>query len=303
MRPNARRLGAAVLALIFGAVGVITLVRYVQTAEDRALAGQQLVDVVVVTEPVAAGTSADQLAPLVEIRQVAASSRAPGAVTDLGSLDGLYTSVDLVPGEQLLAARFEDESARRVVGTEVEIPAGLIEVTIQVVATRAVGGQVIPGDELAVVAFFDDITPNDGSLDPASGILLRRALITNIQSSTPESLSTEEASQRRQTPATDFLVTLAVEPTETERLVFANEYGRIWLAREGDGPALDSGDLVLLDTVFEGGLGDALASRRTEDLAATDDGESQGEDTTAGEADTESTVEESTEATAEEDES
>ncbi len=272
MRPNAKRLGAAVLAVLLGAIGVITLVRYVQTAEDRALAGQQLVDVVVVTEPVNAGTRSDDLGLITEVRQVPASSRTPGAITDLAEVDDMITSVDLVPGEQLLAARFLDGDTRLVAGGEVQIEPGLIEVTVQVNPSRAVGGQIVPGERVAVMTYVSDINPDDGSTDPAAGVLLRQALVTNIQSAAPETLTSEENDRNRQTPVSDFLVTLAVEPTQAESLIFADEFGVVWLAREGEGPSISSGDLIQLETLFEAGLSEALA----ETLAASAE-ESNGE--------------------------
>ncbi len=267
MRPNASRLGAAALAVLLGAIGVITLVRYVQTAEDRALAGQQLVDVVVVTEPAQAGSTTDELALISEVRQVPASSRTPGAITDLAEVGEMITSVDLVPGEQLLAARFVDGETRLVAGGDVQIEPGLIEVTVQVNPSRAVGGQIVPGERVAVVGYISDISPDDTSTDPASGVLLRQSLVTNIQSATPETLTNQENDRNRQTPGSDFLVTLAVEPSQAERLVFADEFGTVWLAREGEGPAVASGELVVIDTLFEGGLSDALAAT----LAAADE--------------------------------
>jgi pilus assembly protein CpaB len=284
-------LGAAVLALILGAVGVITLVRYVQTAEDRALAGQQLVDVVVVTEPIEAGTPVDELAFSVESRQVPAASRTPGAITDLDGLEGLVASVDLVPGEQLLATRFEDGSIRRVAGGDVTIPPGLVEVTIQVKPTRAVGGQVVPGERVVVIATLREIGQVDNpeidvpATGPVTGVLLRQALVTNVQAATPEALSSEETDRSRQAPAVDLLVTLALEPAHAERLVFATENGSLWLAREGEGPAIASGPLMSNETVFDGALIDALTTGDPEDLAAADDTETDGATEAATEED------------------
>jgi len=248
------------MALVIGTVGVFTLVRYVRTAEDRALAGQQLVDVVVATQPVEAGTRTDELALSTEIRRVPASSRTPGAITDLAQVGDMITSVDLVPGEQLLAARFLDGETRLVAGGEVQVEAGLVEVTVQINPSRAVGGQIVPGERVAVVAYVGDIDLSDDTVDPASGVLIRQALVTNVQSAAPETLTSEENDRNRQTPGSDFLVTLAVDPTEAERVVFADEYGIVWLAREGDEPTAESGELVQVENLFDGALSDALTS-------------------------------------------
>jgi pilus assembly protein CpaB len=228
------------------------------------LAGQQLVNVVVVTEPVDAGTPADDLALAVENRQIPAASRTPGALTDLTSVEGLVASVDLVPGEQLLAARFEDDSIRRVAGGDITIPSGLVEVTIRVEPTRAIGGQIVPGERVMVVATLTGLGDvSDTELEvpesgPVTGSLLREALVANIQSAAPDDLSSDEADRSRAAPAVDFLVTLALAPADVERLVFASEEGLLWLAREGEGPAAESGSLTSYDTVFAAAVDEAL---------------------------------------------
>ncbi len=138
---------------------------------------------------------------------------------------------------------------------------------MQINPSRAVGGQILPGERVAVVSYVGDVNLSDDTVDPASGLLLRQALVTNVQSAAPETLTSEENDRNRQTPVSDLLVTLAVDPTQVERLVFADEFGIIWLAREGEEPAAESGELVGIDNLFEGEFSDAL----TDVLAASDD--------------------------------
>ena len=53
-----RRLIGLVLAILLAAGGTFVLVSYVRGAEDRALAGEQSVEVLVVDRPIAKGTAA-----------------------------------------------------------------------------------------------------------------------------------------------------------------------------------------------------------------------------------------------------
>ena len=48
-------------AIVLVALGTVALVKYVSTAEDRALAGEELVDVLVLSTPVPAGTAASAI--------------------------------------------------------------------------------------------------------------------------------------------------------------------------------------------------------------------------------------------------
>ena len=54
-------------AVAVAALGMLLLVGYVRGAEDRALAGEELVEVLVVEKPIAQGTPADILTPFVRL--------------------------------------------------------------------------------------------------------------------------------------------------------------------------------------------------------------------------------------------
>src|SRR3546814_9471860 len=76
-------------------VGTGVLVLYVQGAEDRALEGEELVRVLTATAPIPAGTSAEQLADLVEEEDVPVKVAPEGVISDLVSVSGLVTAVEL----------------------------------------------------------------------------------------------------------------------------------------------------------------------------------------------------------------
>src|SRR4051812_38139576 len=124
-----RRLLAALAALVLALVGAVVLVAYVRGADARALAGVQTVKVLVVDQPVPAGTPGDQLADLVRADLVPARWAVPGGVTSRGSRAGRGAGVAPQPGEQLLASRFAAPGSRRAAGP-VEVPAGDQEVSV-----------------------------------------------------------------------------------------------------------------------------------------------------------------------------
>jgi pilus assembly protein CpaB len=142
-----------VAALVLAIVGTAALVAYVRSAEDRALAGEELVDVLVVAEPIEAGSAASTLGDRVTVEQVPTKVRVEGAVTDLAELAGLVASVELLPGEQLTSDRFVEPS--QVAGDGVDVPDGMLEVTLSLDPERALGGRLLPGQHVAVLASFD----------------------------------------------------------------------------------------------------------------------------------------------------
>src|SRR3954465_11901213 len=102
-----RRFLAAVAALGLFVVGAVVLLAYVHGADARAFAGAQPVQVLVVDQPIPAGTPGSALTELVRTDTVPAKAAVEGRVTDLGELTGLVATTDLQPGEQLLVARFQ----------------------------------------------------------------------------------------------------------------------------------------------------------------------------------------------------
>lgn len=271
-RSPIRRVLLAALALLLGAGGVFAIVRYVQSSEERALAGQELAEVYVVTRPVEVGTPAAVVVDAVSVERVPVAYRAEGAVTDIDALGALVTNAELVPGEQLLTSRFDPPEARTVAGGATSVPDGLLEVTVEITADRGVGAQIRPGEFVAVVVTFDAFGPTpaiDGAGEPEvvevgvggpvrnaqSHFLLRRVLVTNIQSQTPLLLPEGEEGERSRTPPSGtILVTLALEPGQVEPLVFATEFGKLWLARDPALAPVDSTPVISYDNVFTGDL-------------------------------------------------
>ena len=229
-------------AIVLVALGTVVLVKYVGTAEDRALAGEELVDVLVVNVPVPAGTDAASLQQFVRLESVPVKVRAAGALAGVSDADGMVVAVDLVEGEQLTAARlvsaekFNEVQARvGRGGGSVTVPDGLLEITIPLDPIRTVGGTVRPGDLVGVIASFSGAATGDevAGNGQTSGFLLHKILVTNVQGN-PVADPTRAATAEDRTPIPDgsLLVTLAIDAASAERVVFASSYGDIWLAIE-----------------------------------------------------------------------
>ncbi len=263
-----RRVVGVTAAVILALVGTISLAAYVNTAEQRALAGEELVEVYVVDELIPGGTPAEEVANLVSVEEVPLKVRAAGAIESLASYNGYVAAVDLLPGEQLVGGRFiqRSELTDREVG--IDVPEDMVEVTIELEPERAVGGLLTPGQTVAVLASFAPFessgaaaVPVDGALVPlptsgggdastktpnTTDLLLRKVLVTAVQGARIEN-------ERLTTPPDgSVFVTMAVSPFDVERIVFTAENGNIWLAIERDTvPDTDTAgqtrDSVLID--------------------------------------------------------
>jgi pilus assembly protein CpaB len=216
------------------------------------------VSVLVVTAPVEAGTPAEDLGDAVATEEVPAKVRAEGAIVDLDAVEGMVTTVDLVPGEQLVTERFGEAALRT------GVPAGMHEVTIRLAPERALGGNIKPGDKVAVLASFEpfemETVTFTGKVDPEgpkkspneTHILLHKVQVTNVQvdaTAGTAKADDDDDSTPETAPSGTLLVTLAVDSDAVQRVVFSAEYGTIWLsaepqdAPETDLPIIDRGSV------------------------------------------------------------
>ena len=222
-----RRLLAALAALVLAALGAVVLLAYVRGADDRALAGLQTVDVLVVDRLVPEGTPGEELAELVRTERLPARAAVPGAVTDLDELAGRVATVDLQPGEQLLAARFAAPEDLSVPGT-VAPPEGAAEVSLLLEPQRAVGGRLAAGDTVGVHV----------SLDGQTDVVLSRVLVTQVQGApvaVADGEGTDTASSGSAAPSASLMVTLGLRPEAVQAVVFGMEHGTVWLSLEPEG--------------------------------------------------------------------
>jgi pilus assembly protein CpaB len=279
-----RKLIGIVAALALATGGTFALVAYVQSAKDQAVAGEQLVEVYVVTETIAAHTPVSEIEGSLTTTEVPAKVKADGAVTDLEDLDDdLVTAVELEAGEQLLTSRLVDSNEIE----KADVSPELQELTVALDPERAVGGAIAPGDTVGVLLSFDpfeagdadaaaaaeteaagaetelagaeESTPDAGT-DPGDAPpeatdtgdnqktpnmthhTFHKVLVTAVQFDQSEGeqigIATDEAENDdeeavERAPSNALLVTLAVSSGQAEQIVFAAEFGHIWLTSEG----------------------------------------------------------------------
>lgn len=225
---------AAILAVLLAAVGIGALVVYTKGANERAFAGRETVSVLRVTEKIPAGTKASDIEDKVEQVKLPRAAVPQGVVTDLDELGDKPTAATLVPGEVLVGARFTGSPALKGSGA-LEVPNGLQEVAISIDATRAVGGEIQPGDTVGVLASYEP-----PKADFVSNFVVNKALVLSITGGIPGG----------DTPAGAVVqVRLALASEDVQKVVNAAEFGKVWLSRQNEGAktgraVIDPGDVV-----------------------------------------------------------
>ncbi len=242
---NKKLVGIAA-AVLMAVIGTVVLVAFVQGAEDRALEGETLVEVLVATQQIPAGTPAAQLTEMVETERIPKKIAPPGVIADLVQVSGLVSSVDILPNEPLLAGRFVEADSFQAQRGAVEVPEGLLTVTIAMSQEQFIGGVPVPGDHVAIVVNGergDFLTPTADPLqqalaDPANPlsqtttadqlrytkIILQQALVTNVQGNPlPEQPAVQSATDRVAPASGSLLITLALDGPDVERLLYVRD--------------------------------------------------------------------------------
>jgi pilus assembly protein CpaB len=234
-----RKILGFLAALVLAGIGTAALVVYVESAKDKAVAGEALVDVYVVSETIPKGTPVGDITGSVDVTRVPAKVRVDDAVTDLDGLgDDLVAAVDLQAGEQLLNSRLVSASQL----TRGSVPAGLQELTVSLDPTRAVGGALSVGDTVGVVLSFEpfDLPDTDNQSPNMTHLTFHKVLVTAVQFADGEGPTTsedgdddaDEETEAETAPTNQVLVTLALSSPQVEQVVFAAEFGHIWLTAE-----------------------------------------------------------------------
>ena len=272
-----RRLFGIIAAVVLALAGTLLLVAYVNSAKEKAVKAESQSKVLVVTSKIRQG------APIVEIKKSIALKEVPTRLLVAGALSvlppdtsNLVAGVELHANEQLSSDRLVDSQTL----ARADVPAGLQEITIALSPERAVGSALHAGDTVGVLFSFAPFdSAASGAADPAAPpttgavaaspntthFTLHRILVTGVQFSksdserasaiqgTPSVEQTTEstiAPTVAQAPADQLLVSLAVTAPEAEQLVFASEFGLIWLTSENSSASPDGTRILTLSQAY-----------------------------------------------------
>jgi pilus assembly protein CpaB len=262
-------IGAAVLLAIVGAALVLI---YALRADDRALAGQQPQRVYVVSETVPSGTSLKEALrlELIEPTQVARAGLPAGALQSVDpSNQELLAVTDIPVGTYVLGSSFGELPLSE---KAIEVPEGHLAVSVELTDPGRVGTFVTPGSRIAIYNTFklkqlgdDDETQAFNDLDVhGTSVLLDDVLVLAMgQSSltpTPAQPVAAEGTEERPAGVNEstarFLVTVAVTPEQSVRLVHSIQQYQLYAGLRSDGLEITPRNLNV-DDLTVGGVSDS----------------------------------------------
>jgi pilus assembly protein CpaB len=263
-----RSLIAVALAVVLAAVGATSILVYVRSADDRAMAGKQAVTVLLTTKRVSAGTTGAALRSggyLEAVSMPATAVPADALSTIDPTLDQLVLNGDLQPRQLVLRGAFGEAS--RLSGG-LSIPDGKLAVTVDIAGLPTVSF-LRAGSKVAIFNTYDPRSPDsrvpDGNKGPQFGttsnhvtrLLMPRLEVVGIglpgqvgAETTTSQADTATAKDKASQPAqTLTAITFAVTQDEAERLILASQTSQLYIALLDDssevrpGPGVDTKSL------------------------------------------------------------
>jgi pilus assembly protein CpaB len=223
-----------VIAVLLAVIAGLLVFFYTRGAEDRALEGQQPVTILMSSALIPLGmTLGDANANgLIKTSEITEKLKPAGSLSEVTSENAaLVAQSDIAPGQILMSSSF---GLAVPVSAPLEVPDGMMAVSISMEGPAKVGSFLRPGSEVAV--FGTVTTPSDqigGQPGLSSRVLLDRVLVLAIGDVTAaqQSSATPESWQ-------NTLVTLAVDQSQAEKLVQATRTGSLYMSLLADSTTL-----------------------------------------------------------------
>ena len=228
--PSAGKTIAVILALVLAVIATFAIFTYVQGIEERAFEDAELVEVFVAEGPIPAGTEAGEASDAGLIaRDTAPRGNVPvGAITDLGQIEGLVAVERVLTGEILLRERW---GTTEEIGVGFEIPEGFEAIAVEVGIPPGVAGFIRGGDRVSLIATIeapgDTVTDADGTVTEEPGEVRSEYLLQSIEV-LEVGQRTTQAEDEQGAPQGTVLMTVALQPEDAERLVFAIENASLY---------------------------------------------------------------------------
>jgi pilus assembly protein CpaB len=238
-----RRTVLLIVAALIAALGAGMVFLYVRSADNRAEASQQPVQVLKAVAQINPGETlaAAQAAGKVALGTVPRQEALAGAVNSTSGLEDKVALSTIYPNEQIISAKFGTSGDQETL----QIPDGDIAISVSLSDTGRVAGFVAPGAKVAVFS-----TAADGSGQPGVRLLLSPVQVIAVGATTvvPPSTSTDpNAPPAEALPKTIF--TLAVNQDQAQKIMWASGHGDLTFALLNDksqvkpGPGVSSANL------------------------------------------------------------
>ncbi len=234
-----RRILAIMVAIVFAAVGTAGVLFYALSADQRARSSIEGVIVAVADKRIPLGTSGARIRAenLFRLERLPKGSVPTDALPDVSSeLDKLVVTSNIAPGQVLMLAMFGEQSR---VTSGLNLPDGMMAVTVETGAPEQVAGYVRPGSHITVFLTYNLL---DDQLKETkiqrTRVLLADVEVLSVGTYQPARTTNGSSDTTGSTSTTSrsgsLLVTVAVSQTDAERLIEGLHTGKLYLGLLSD---------------------------------------------------------------------
>jgi len=208
-RTSKRLVLLAVLCALAVGLGVY---RFMSNLEAMSVT-QYTEEVVVAIKDIAARVVVTS--DMVRLERVPTGTRHARAAAQVAQIMGHVTTQPIVSGEQILTTRLFSSAQQS--GLSYQLATGYRAISISINQKISVAYQVRPGDFVDVIVSYEQATQ---ARESTSTIMLQSIQVLAVGS---------EMKAGAAAPVSAETITLAVKPDQAERLVWAEDYGKIRL--------------------------------------------------------------------------
>lgn len=250
-----------IIAIILAAVAVFAVITYTSNIKQTAEKEVEKIEVLVAAQNIPKNTYTDNLlsSKSVVLQAIPRKYLADGVLTSLDDYKGFVTIGPISIGEQITSTKFARPEQ---ISMTFNIPSDMVAISIPVNEVIGVSNLINVGDMINVIATFKpETSQNTSTTQQTTGAQTQEAAATTEETltslkepitktilwnvkvlyigtrtvtaeeqkeKTSKILSTQ--TQTEKTPIKVSTVTLAVLPEDSEKLVFSEEMGSVWLA-------------------------------------------------------------------------
>ncbi len=277
------RIVLVIIAIIIAAGAVFGVITYINSIKASFEEGVETIEVLVAAQNIPKEIAVEDLIPagMIETKGIPRVYLAEGVLTSLDEYEGYVVAAPINEGEQITTTKFIRPEE---IGLAFIVPDGMIAVSIPFNEIIGVSNLINVGDRVNIIATFfpeeglsfESLAPveeeqpgeeivNTGTEEILEGVKqdTTKTLLWNIEvlyigtriTTTDETAGTGGIFGGQQETSAGSIeintVTLAVTPEDSERLVFSEEVGSVWLALvPTDGIEEEETDGATLDNIF-----------------------------------------------------
>jgi len=237
-----RRLALLIAAVLVAALGTSLVFAYVKNADNRAIADQKPVNVLVAKTTIAPGTRVTDAANAgaFQTKELPQSAVPVGALSSIDPIKDQVALTTIFPGQQLLAGMF---GATAAANGSIAIPPGQIAASFAFGDPQRVAGFIQPGSSVAIF-----LTSSLQAGVQSTRILLPKVTVIAVGPTTITPPA--NASQANPESPPRAMLTLALTQHQAEQLIFASSQGQMYLGLLNDKSKITPGPGVNAQNVF-----------------------------------------------------